>query len=243
MKEYNNIIQLQTIKEQLEALSRKHKNKIVFSTSFGLEDQVITDIIFNNNIPITVFTLDTARLFPETYKVWNKTIEKYEKPIKVYFPDNKETEKLLEEKGPYSFYHSIANRKECCNIRKVKPLKRALAGNELWVTGLRAEQSTAREDLESFVEDPALDIVKFNPLKDWTFEEVKAYVEDNNVPYNALHNKGFVSIGCEPCTRAVKKGDNFRSGRWWWENKSTKECGLHEVSSADVQIKSTNIIN
>lgn len=226
MQEYKAIADNSDTVDQLKSLAQKHACRIAFSTSFGLEDQVITDMIFANNIPIRVFTLDTGRIFPETYKVWNETLEKYGKIIHVYYPERQELEEFVNIKGPNSFYYSVENRKECCRIRKVEPLKRALTDTDLWITGLRAEQSQARSNLEFFEKDASFGLVKFNPLKNWTFQECKDYVEVNTVPYNELHDKGFVSIGCQPCTRAIKEGEDFRAGRWWWE-KSAKECGLH----------------
>lgn len=222
-----------SILEQLQLLSGKFAGKIAFSTSFGQEDQVITDFIFSNNIPIKVFTLDTGRFFEETYKVWNKTLEKYNHPIHVYFPDNGEVEKIISEKGPYSFYESIENRKECCNIRKVQPLGRALKSIDLWITGLRSEQSQARTDMEFFSFDKSFNTTKFNPLKDWSLNEVVDYLHEHHVPYNSLHDKGFISIGCSPCTRAIKQGEDIRDGRWWWEDKSKKECGLHDTGNTN----------
>ena len=224
-----------SILEQLQFLSEEFAGKIAFSTSFGQEDQVITDLIFSNNIPINVFTLDTGRFFEETYKVWNKTQEKYNRSIYVYFPDKDEVENMVSEKGPYSFYESIENRKECCNIRKVHPLKRALEGIELWITGLRADQSQARTELDYFSFDESFNTTKFNPLKDWPLTEVIDYLHKNNVPYNSLHDKGFISIGCSPCTRAINEGDDIRAGRWWWEDKSKKECGLHDTGTSNTQ--------
>ncbi|OQY03656.1 MAG: phosphoadenosine phosphosulfate reductase [Bacteroidetes bacterium 4572_117] len=223
------------ILEQFQFLAEKFEGKIAFSTSFGQEDQLITDLILRNNIPIKVFTLDTGRFFEETYDVWNKTIEKYGKPIQVYFPDRDEVEKMTSEKGPYSFYESIENRKECCNIRKVHPLSIALKGIDLWITGLRAEQSQARTELEFFSFDESFNTTKFNPLKDWSLKKVVDYLHEHDVPYNSLHDKGFISIGCSPCTRAINKGDDIRAGRWWWEDKSKKECGLHDTSDTNVQ--------
>lgn len=225
-------IENKSIKEQLEILTGEFKGEIVFSTSLGQEDQVITDLIFANNIDVKVFSLDTGRLFEETYKVLQKTIKKYGKEIEIYFPDLKQVEELATKKGPYSFYESIENRKECCGIRKVVPLKRALKGNKLWVTGLRAEQSEARTELPLIQWDEHFQILKFNPLKDWTLDEVVDYLKENNVPYNILHDKGFVSIGCSPCTRAIKPGEHIRNGRWWWEDNSKKECGLHEQNNS-----------
>ena len=213
--------------DQLKYLSAKYKGKIVFSTSFGWEDQIITHLIFSNNIPIKIFTLDTGRLFPETYYVWNRTLEMYGKPIQAYYPQTEAVENLVTQKGPNSFYTSVENRKECCNIRKIKPLKNALLGNEIWVTGIRAEQSNNRMQMQDLEWDEGNQIIKFHPLFDWTLEDIKDYINTNQIVYNPLHNKGFVSIGCAPCTRAVKAGEDFRAGRWWWEDSSKKECGLH----------------
>ena len=216
-----------SIEETLTFLADEFKGKVVFSTSFGQEDQVITALIGKNNLPITIFTLDTGRLFQETYDVFHKTLKKYQIDIKTYFPETSAVEELLNQKGPNSFYESVENRKECCFIRKVAPLTKALKGNEIWITGLRAEQSENRNDLDLFEYDEKFDIIKFNPLLKWTLEEVQKYIDDNNVPQNALHKQGFVSIGCAPCTRAIVPGEDIRAGRWWWES-SHKECGLHQ---------------
>ena len=216
-----------SIEDTLSFLANEYKDKVVFSTSFGQEDQVITALIAKNDLPITIFTLDTGRLFQETYDVFHKTLKKYKKEIKVYFPEASAVEKLLETKGPNSFYDSVENRKECCFIRKVVPLTKALKGNSVWITGLRAEQSENRNDLALFEYDEKFDIIKFNPLLKWTLKEVEAYLEKNNVPQNALHKQGFVSIGCAPCTRAITPDEDIRAGRWWWES-SHKECGLHQ---------------
>jgi phosphoadenosine phosphosulfate reductase len=216
-----------SIVEKLVFLAEKYKDRIVFSTSFGWEDQVITHFIFSNRIPIKVFTLETGRLFPETYYVWNRTLEIYEQPIQAYFPKNELLQGIITAKGPNSFYESVENRKECCYIRKIEPLKRALTGNDIWVTGIRAEQSVNREGMEDLEWDEGNQMIKFHPIFDWTLEEVKKYIKDNNIVYNTLHDKGFPSIGCAPCTRAVREGEDFRAGRWWWEDQSKKECGLH----------------
>lgn len=215
------------IEQSLEYLVKTFPGEVIFSTSFGWEDQVISHIIFKNNLPIKVFTLETGRLFPETYYVWNRTIEMYEKPIHAYYPDTAVVEKMVSSKGPSSFYESVENRKECCAIRKIEPLKRALAGNSCWITGIRAEQSQNREHMDPVEWDEANQILKFHPIFDWTLDQVKAYIRENNIPYNPLHDKGFPSIGCAPCTRAVKEGEDFRAGRWWWEDQDKKECGLH----------------
>ncbi|TXH55738.1 MAG: phosphoadenylyl-sulfate reductase [Bacteroidia bacterium] len=216
---------------KLKYLASKYENKIVFSTSFGWEDQVITHLIFENNIPIKVFTLDTGRLFTETYYVWNRTLEIYGKPIHAYFPQADAIQNMLQEKGPNSFYESVENRKECCYIRKIEPLKRALRGNEIWVTGIRADQSNNRMGMQDIEWDEGNRIIKFHPLFDWSLEDVKDFTRMHQVVYNPLHNKGFVSIGCAPCTRAIKSGEDFRAGRWWWEDQSKKECGLHQTSN------------
>lgn len=215
-----------SIEETFAFLADEYKGKVVFSTSFGQEDQVITALIEKSKADITIFTLDTGRLFQETYDVFHRTQKKYKLPIKVYFPEAKAVEELLEKKGPNSFYESVENRKECCSIRKVVPLKKALAGNDVWITGLRAEQSENRSDLHLFEYDANFGMIKFNPLLKWSLEEVQKYIDDNNVPQNSLHKKGFVSIGCAPCTRAIAPGEDIRAGRWSWES-SHKECGLH----------------
>lgn len=215
-----------TIVESLAFLADSFKGKVAFSTSLGQEDQVITDIIFKNNIDIHVFTLDTGRLFNQTYELLELTISKYKKNIKVYFPESIDVETFVNEKGLNSFYESVANRKECCNIRKVKPLKRALEGIEVWVTGLRAEQSANRLEMKAVEWDDNFKLIKYNPLIDWSFEKTVSYLEEHKVPYNALHKQGFISIGCAPCTRAIEPNEDIRAGRWWWES-SQKECGLH----------------
>lgn len=213
--------------EAIAYLAELFPGQITFSTSFGWEDQVITDMIFKNDLPVKVFTLETGRLFPETYYVWNRTLEIYQKPIYAYHPDAIALEELVLKKGPNSFYESVENRKQCCNIRKIVPLKRALAGNKCWVTGIRAEQSLNRTDMANLEWDEQNQLIKFHPIFFWSLDEVKAYIRKNNIVYNTLHDKGFPSIGCAPCTRAVREGEDFRAGRWWWEDQSKKECGLH----------------
>jgi phosphoadenosine phosphosulfate reductase len=156
-------------------------------------------------------------------------MEMYENTIFAYYPQNGPLEKMLNEKGPSSFYESVDNRKECCGIRKLEPLNRALAGNKCWITGIRAEQSVNRHDMHNVEWDEPHNLIKFHPIFDWTLEDVKAYIKQYNVPYNTLHDRGFPSIGCQPCTRAIREGEDFRAGRWWWEDQSKKECGLHEL--------------
>ncbi|MFC1225963.1 phosphoadenylyl-sulfate reductase [Pedobacter sp. BG31] len=213
--------------DKLKFLATEYTGRIIFSTSFGWEDQAITHLIFANNIPIKVFTLETGRLFPETYYVWNRTLEIYNKPIHAYYPQNGLLEDMVNTKGPNSFYESVENRKECCYIRKIEPLKRALKGNDIWITGIRADQSANREDMHDLEWDEGNQLIKFHPIFDWTLDDVKTYIKENNIVYNTLHDKGFPSIGCAPCTRAVQPGEDFRAGRWWWEDQSKKECGLH----------------
>jgi phosphoadenosine phosphosulfate reductase len=219
-----------SIKEALQLLAAKFPGKVTFSSSFGFEDQLITHEILKNNIPVSIFTLDTGRLFPETYSVWSNTLQKYNTTIRAYYPDHTLLQDFIENKGPNSFYESVDNRKSCCYIRKVEPLKRALHGNEVWVTGMRAEQSAGRSDLLPIEWDEGNQVFKFHPLLHWTTEQVKAYIAEQEIPYNPLHDRGFISIGCAPCTRAVRPGEDFRAGRWWWEDNSKKECGLHDVS-------------
>jgi phosphoadenosine phosphosulfate reductase len=216
-----------TISDQLREIANLFPGRVLFTTSFGIEDQVISHIIFENDIPVEVATLDTGRLFPETYTVFSETILRYKKKIKVYFPDYKDVEVIMTEKGPYSFYTSKENRLECCNVRKVIPLNRALDGMECWISGIRASQSDNRNQMSDIEYDGNRKIFKFHPLFHWSLEEVENYIKVNNIPYNSLHDKGFPSIGCEPCTRAVIDGQDFRSGRWWWENDGPKECGCH----------------
>jgi phosphoadenosine phosphosulfate reductase len=187
---------------------------------------VITDTIFKNNIDVKVFTIDTGRLFNETYELLDKTVARYKKQVHVYFPEAGDVEAFVVKKGINSFYESVDNRKECCHIRKVKPLNRALQGAGVWITGLRSEQSTNRKDMPMIEWSDEKQLYKFNPLIRWTYEDVLDYLKEFNVPYNALHDKGYISIGCAPCTRAIEPGEDPRAGRWWWET-SQKECGLH----------------
>lgn len=216
-----------TIEETLALLSARFPGQVVFSTSFSIEDQVIAHHILSAAIPISIFTLDTGRLFAETYSVWSNTNEKYHTKIQAYYPDRALLENYLNEKGPNAFYESIANRKECCQIRKVEPLRRALKGKAVWVTGLRAEHSPERKDHSLIEWDENNNVIKYNPLLHWDTPAVRNYINEKDVPYNILHDKGFVSIGCAPCTRAIRAGEDFRAGRWWWEDSSKKECGLH----------------
>jgi len=213
--------------ELLTFLALNYPGKVAFSTSLSSEDQVITHYIFANQLPIRVFTLDTGRLFPETYSVLNATRERYKQNIEVFFPKNESVERLVSAKGPNSFYESLENRKECCFIRKVAPLNRALEGVEVWITGLRAEHSENRKAMPMVEIDESRGITKVHPLTSWSTGDVKTEIAKHNIPYNVLHDRGFVSIGCQPCTRAIREGEDFRAGRWWWESNDKKECGLH----------------
>ncbi|WP_024955791.1 phosphoadenylyl-sulfate reductase [Sulfurospirillum arcachonense] len=200
---------------------------IAFASSLGAEDQVLTDILHSISDDAKIFTLDTGRLPKETYDLIEKTNVKYKKNIKIYFPQADKVEALVNEKGMFSFYNSIDERKECCYIRKIEPLKRALKGLDIWITGLRREQSITRDSMEILERDEGNGLLKLNPLIDWSEEEVWEHIKKNNVPYNKLHDQGYPSIGCQPCSRAVQEGADIRSGRWWWENPEHKECGLH----------------
>ncbi len=215
------------IAKQLQYIIDRFPGEVIFSTSFGLEDQAITHFIASNNLPIKIFTLDTGRMFTETYTTWSSTFEKYPITISAFYPEAQSLQEFISEKGPNSFYETVDNRKQCCFIRKVEPLQRALKGYKIWITGIRAEQSNNRHDMQIVEWDEVNQIIKIHPLLSWTWGQVKQYISRNNVPYNPLHDKGFVSIGCAPCTRATKPGEDFRAGRWWWEDASKKECGLH----------------
>jgi len=217
-----------TLAEGLKLITEWFPGKVVFSSSLGQEDQVLTDVIFKNNLPVTIFTIDTGRLFNETYELLDRTNARYKKKIQVYFPEAADVEEFAVNKGINSFYESVDNRKECCHIRKVKPLNRALKGAAVWITGLRAEQSNNRHDMPMIEWSEEKMLYKFNPLIKWTYADMMDYINKFNVPYNRLHDKGFISIGCAPCTRAIEPGEDARAGRWWWET-SQKECGLHET--------------
>ena len=225
--EYIQTYEWSGLQELLGGIAAAFGDRAAFSTSLSWEDQVITHHIFSNKLPIRVFTLDTGRLFPETYSVLNSTLERYTQSIEVFFPQAEAVQTLVTEKGPISFYESLENRKECCFVRKVEPLNRALENVDCWITGLRAEHSENRQGLPVVEWDEQRQLIKVNPLSSWTLDEVKAEIARYRIPYNSLHDRGFVSIGCQPCTRAVREGENFRAGRWWWEDNSKKECGLH----------------
>lgn len=217
-----------TAQEVLKWADEAFGNKVALASSFGAEDVVLIDMWVEINPNARIFTLDTGRLPQETYNVIDEIRQRYKINIEFYFPDTKKTEEMLNKYGPNLFYESVDLRKLCCNVRKVEPLNRALSKLDAWVCGLRREQSVTRTQVKKLEIDEAHNgIVKINPLADWAEKQVWDYIKQNNVPYNALHDKNYPSIGCAPCTRAVKPGEDIRAGRWWWENPETKECGLH----------------
>ena len=204
-----------------------YKNKVALSSSLAAEDQVLTDIILKEDRKAKVFTLDTGRLHSQTYEVMDATNLKYGVKIDVYFPNNENVQKLYKDQGINGHYESIQNRKNCCFTRKIEPLRRALEDVEVWITGLRSAQSITRNEMKLVEYDETFDVIKVNPLINYSEDEIWEYIKKNSVPYNKLHDQGYPSIGCEPCTRAVKSGEDIRAGRWWWENPEHKECGLH----------------
>ena len=218
--------------ERLLAACAEIPGRIVFTTSFGIEDQVIVHAIFSHGLEIDVVTLDTGRLFPETYEVWANTEMRYGARVRAILPDHETLAALVARQGINGFRQSIEARQACCAVRKVEPLGRALAGAAGWITGVRAEQSSARAQMSYAAFDAQYQLVKINPLFDWTREEVVGFVRDQHVPYNPLHDRGLPSIGCAPCTRAVPPGAPERAGRWWWEQEDKKECGLHRTGCA-----------
>jgi phosphoadenosine phosphosulfate reductase len=211
---------------QLREISAEFRN-VAFATSLGAEDMVLTDAILANKLPIAIFTLDTGRLHRETLELIERIASRYHYRIEAFRPDPAEVGAYVSGNGLNAFYDSVELRKRCCHIRKVEPLARALAGRDAWITGQRRTQSVTRSQLPLREQDAAHGIVKLNPLSDWSEAEVWAYLRQHDVPYNALHDRGYPSIGCEPCTRAIRPGEDLRAGRWWWENRDNKECGLH----------------
>jgi phosphoadenosine phosphosulfate reductase len=215
----------------LKALRQRFTGPIAFSSSLGLEDQVITDAIFSQDLAIDIFTLDTGRQFPENYATLEATTKQYGKPLRVLYPNTEAIEHYVSTQGINALYESVANRKACCAIRKIEPLNRALQGVEVWITGLRSAQSAYRSDMQFFEWDSARNLLKFNPLLHWSLKNVRTYIAEHHVPYNPLHDQGFPSIGCQPCTRAITVGEDERAGRWWWES-ANQECGLHDGTRA-----------
>lgn len=240
------------MKEQIEALNQKYRNataeelltgflaeyngKIALSSSLGTEDQVLTHMVCSIDKSVKIITLDTGRLFPETYELIHRTNSKYGIRLSVYFPEASHVEKMVSDKGINLFFESVENRKECCKIRKIEPLKRAFAGLDVWICGLRREQSVTRHNMERIEWDEANGLIKVNPLIDWTEAEVLQFIKVQGIPYNPLHDKGFPSIGCQPCTRAILPGEDIRAGRWWWFAAAyyTDNC-THRIESILVE--------
>lgn len=225
--DYHKLFSQMSAEEILDFLLEKHVGKTTFSTSLGAEDQVITHMLSQTGKPVDLFTLDTGRLFYETYELLERTNRRYKLGIRVLFPDTSKTEAMVAAQGINLFYHSVENRKYCCRLRKTEPLRRGLDKHEIWITGLRREQSPTRDQLKLAEWDATHQIIKVNPLLNWSEDALWDYIRTHDIPYNPLHDQGYPSIGCQPCTRAVLPGENIRSGRWWWEQPETKECGLH----------------
>ncbi len=213
--------------EVLQHFIKNFKGRIALSSSMSAEDQVLTKLVTDIDKSVKIFTLDTGRLFPETYSLIDRTNSFFGIKILIYFPDNKAVEEIVSKKGMNLFYNSIEDRKLCCKIRKIEPLKRAFKGLKVWICGLRREQSITRNEMNIIEWDNTNNLIKLNPLINWTESQVWDYVNLHSIPYNKLHDESFPSIGCQPCTRAIKSGEDLRAGRWWWENPESKECGLH----------------
>lgn len=227
IEQLNQQLEGKSPEEVLHYFLAEYKGKIALSSSLSIEDQVLTDLIVKTDPSTRIFTLDTGRLFPETYSLMDKTNLKYNIHLEVMFPDHTEVEELVKKEGINLFYNGIDQRKACCRVRKLNPLKRAFEGLEVWICGLRNEQSITRQGVQLVEWDEGNQLIKLNPLIHFTEAEVWEYIKKNQVPYNKLHDQGFPSIGCQPCTRAIKPGEDIRAGRWWWENPDQKECGLH----------------
>jgi len=223
--------------ETLAFFINEFQDKLGFATSLGAEDQVLAEMIAGIDRTVKIFTLDTGRMFPESYELIERTNARYKINIQVYFPERERVEKMVNEKGVSLFYESVENRKLCCHIRKIEPLKRALQGLKVWISGLRRSQAVTRTDLNLVEWDESNNLIKLNPLIDWSEEQVWDYIKQKNIPYNPMHDKGFPSIGCQPCTRAVNPGEDVRAGRWWWEFPQSKECGLHVKDQSSIEQK------
>jgi phosphoadenosine phosphosulfate reductase len=224
------------LEERLAAARAAVPGRLVFTTSFGLEDQAISHAIFTQDLAIEVVTFDTGRLFPETHQVWAETEQHYGRRIHALLPERRGVEAWVAEHGINGFRASVEARKGCCGLRKVEPLGRALDGAAAWVTGVRAEQSADRAMMSFAAVDPQHHLLKLNPLLDWTRDRVSNFVRNHRVPYNSLHDRGFLSIGCAPCTRALAPDEPERAGRWWWEEEEKKECGLHVPGGPDTSV-------
>lgn len=215
-------------KELISCFLKEYGVRIALSSSLGLEDQVLTDMVCSIDKNARIFTLDTGRLFPETYDLIHRTNTKYDIQMHIFFPEAQQVESMVNSNGINLFYNSVEARKTCCRVRKIEPLQRAFTGLSAWICGLRRDQSVTRSAMRPIEWDEVNGLIKINPLIDWSEDQVKEYIRENKVPYNPLHDKNYPSIGCQPCTRAVLPGEDLRAGRWWWENPDTKECGLHK---------------
>jgi len=237
VKDLNKHLTGRSAQEVLTFFITEFDGKLALGSSLGAEDQVLTDMIAKIDKSTKIFTLDTGRVFPETYQTLHETNEKYGINIEIYFPNSEKVERMVNEKGINLFYDNIENRKTCCRIRKIEPLRRAMMDVDVWVTGIRKDQSITRILTEVVEYDSFNGKIKINPLLEWTEKDLWGYIVENNIPYNKLHDKGFPSIGCEPCTRAIQKGEDVRAGRWWWEAPEQKECGLHKRTNGQVNQK------
>jgi phosphoadenosine phosphosulfate reductase len=221
------LARLSTLEDRVAAVRRAIAGRVVFSTSLGIEDQALLHAIATREVAFDILMLDTGRHFPETLETLYESELRYGRKIRVVSPDAREVEALVARDGIFGFRHAVENRIACCEVRKVRPLKRALKGASGWITGLRRAQSSERANVPFAAWDPEHGLIKVNPIADWTLERLEAYVAENRVPVNPLHARGFPSIGCQPCTRPIRPGEDIRAGRWWWENEEGKECGLH----------------
>lgn len=224
---FNSWFEKESVETILYHFLQIYKGRIALASSYGAEDQVLTDMIVKIDPTTKIFSLDTGRLHEETYALMDQTNRKYGIKTEVFFPDRTALEALYQQQGINGFKESVENRKKCCQVRKLEPLRRALEGLEVWITGLRRSQSPTRESMRLVEWDEANGLLKLNPLIDWDEKRVWDYIKTHNVPYNALHDQGYPSIGCAPCSRAISEGEDLRAGRWWWENPEHKECGLH----------------
>lgn len=228
IEKYNEFLEGRPAAEILEFMIKEFGGKLAFASSLGAEDQVITEMLSRIDPSVRIFTLDTGRLFPESYDLLDITEKRYKVKIDIYFPDSSRVESMVNARGINLFYESVENRKLCCHIRKIEPLTRALSTCDAWISGLRREQSVTRQDVKLVEWDANNKKIKINPLIEWSNDDVWDYIRNKNIPYNKLHDKGYPSIGCLPCTRPVAPGEDIRSGRWWWEEPEMKECGLHK---------------
>jgi len=228
LRDLNNRFSDASAEEVVGYFLKAYKGRIALSSSLSIEDQTLTDLILRQDKTTRIFTLDTGRLFPQTYQLIDKTNLTYGVSIEVFFPDYKEVQKMVREEGINLFYNSIESRHRCCEIRKLEPLRRAFQGLDVWICGLRREQSPTRKDMNVVEWDDIHQLIKVNPLIHWTEQEVWDYIHAHHVPYNKLYDQNYPSIGCEPCTRAISPGEDVRAGRWWWENPEHRECGLHQ---------------